>query len=150
MASTKRLMTVMTVLFRKLKFKQSVSSKIFQECCANPYIRITKHKSDCLPRGQWQVKANAPQTAIERLLKHWMHAACEYLPSACPQCKSAEGKVKLTLQYSLAQRVALQTDVLVHGDCAAVKERNCKVEYFLVMKTASNCWMSVFCCPTRV
>lgn len=53
---------------QKTKFK-SVSCKICQECYANLYVRITKHKSVCFARGQWQLKANATQTAKESLVK---------------------------------------------------------------------------------
>jgi len=34
------------------------------------------------------------------------------------------------LQYYLACKIALWRNVLVHEDCAAVKEQNCKLEVF--------------------
>lgn len=47
-----------TALFRKVS-SSPVSCKICQECYANLYVRITKHKSVGFARGQWQLKANA-------------------------------------------------------------------------------------------
>lgn len=35
-----------------------------------------------------------------------------------------------TFQYSLACKIALWPQVLVHGDCAAMKEHNCQLEVF--------------------
>lgn len=78
-----------------------------------------------------------------------MHPVCGYLPSACPQCKNAEGKVKPSNILWLA-RLRCGLMYWFMGTVQLWKNVNVSWKYFLAMKTASNCWMSVFCCPARV
>ena len=109
------------------------SFKIFRECYAILSIRITKHKSGCLARGQWQFMASATQTASERLGKQGCpHSCyCVHVPDARVQRESFHSPIFFGLQdHMVAWCIGLQ--VLC---CAAVKQCTCELEVFSFGKT---------------
>lgn len=120
---------------------------MFQECYANPYIRITKHKPDYLAWAQWVFKASAISRAIQRFVKQG-RTQCR-APTICMllmlECRGRG-------ETNICGLAGLCCDLLCgfKGIVQLWKNTTANWRHFLVMKTASSCWMSVFFCPTGV
>lgn len=121
---------------------------MFQECQANPCIRITKRKPDCLTWCQWLFKASAISTAIQSFVKQ----GSTYLEGTCYLHDPGAGVQRERWNSNICGLAGLCCGLL-YGFMGIVqlwKNTTANKRYFLVMRTAGSCWMSVFCCLTGV